>query len=104
MLIAVSLLSLLTLGMMWAIRIGLNSMAKANERLMANRRVTGAQRVLEQQIYNLIPAAAEVFPNPASSAGQKILFFEGQQQSMRFVSSYSLKEGFRGHAQILGCR
>ncbi len=101
-LIAVSLLSLLTLGMMWAIRIGLNSMQKANERLMANRRVTGAQRVLEQEIYNLIPAAAEVFSNPAAPSGQKMPFFEGQPQSMRFVSSYSLKEGSRGHAQILG--
>ena len=101
-LIAVSLLSLLTLGMMWSIRIGLNSMGKANERLMANRRVTGAQRVLEQQIYNLIPVGAEVFTNPAAPSGQKMMFFEGQPQSMRFVSSYSLKEGSRGHAQILG--
>jgi len=95
-LIAVSLLSLLTLGMMWAIRIGLNSMGKANDRLMANRRVTGAQRVLEQQIYGLIPASAELENH------QKLPFFEGQPQSMRFVSSYSLKEGSRGHAQVLG--
>ena len=99
-LIAVSLLSLLTLGMMWAIRIGLNSMGKANERMMANRRVTGAQRILEQQIYNLIPASAEI--NQALGGGQKLPFFEGQPQSMRFVSSYSLKEASRGHAQILG--
>lgn len=94
-LIAVSLLSLLTLGMMWAIRIGLNSMGKANDRLMANRRVTGAQRVLEQEIYGLIPASAEL------ETHQKMLFFEGEPQSMRFVSSYSLKEGSRGHAQML---
>lgn len=101
-LIAVSLLSLLTLGMMWAIRIGLNSLGKANERLMANRRVTGAQRVLEQEIYNLIPASAEVILSPGAATGQKLPFFEGQPQSMRFVSSYSLKEASRGHAQILG--
>ncbi len=94
-LIAVSLLSLLTLGMMWAIRIGLNSMGKANDRLMANRRVTGAQRVLEQQIYGLIPATAEL------ENRQKLPFFQGEPQSMRFVSSYSLKEASRGHAQVL---
>ncbi len=95
-LVAVSLLSLLTLGMMWAIRIGLNSMGKANDRLMANRRVTGAQRILEQEIYGLIPASAEM------ESRQKMPFFEGQPQSMRFVSSYSLKEASRGHSQILG--
>lgn len=100
-LIAVSLLSLLTLGMMWAIRIGLNSMAKANERLMANRRVTGAQRVLEQEISGLIPASAEMLLTPGAASGQKIPFFQGEPQSMRFVSSYSLKEGSRGHAQVL---
>ena len=100
-LIAVSLLSLLTLGMMWAIRIGLNSLGRANDKLMANRRVTGAQKVLEQQIYGLMPASAEVFTTSGVPSGQKLPFFEGQPQSMRFVSSYSLKEGSRGHAQVL---
>ncbi|MDQ6677091.1 MAG: prepilin-type N-terminal cleavage/methylation domain-containing protein [Acidobacteriota bacterium] len=105
-LIAVSLLSLLTLGMMWAIRIGLNAMSKSNSKLMANRRITGAQRVLEQEIYGLIPASAEL-PTPAGAGsgqpgtGQKVQFFQGEPQSMRFVTSYSLREGSRGHAQIL---
>jgi len=100
-LIAVSLLSLLTLGMMWAIRIGLNAMSKSNDKLMANRRVTGAQRVLEQEVYGLMPTSAEL-PTPAGAGGgQKVQFFQGEEQSMRFVSSYSLREGSRGHAQIL---
>ncbi len=100
-LIAVSLLSLITVGMMWAIRIAFNSMGKADERLLTNRRVTGAQRVLEQEIYDLIPASAEILRGGQVTNGQVVPFFQGEGQSMRFVSSYSLKEGSRGHAQIL---
>jgi prepilin-type N-terminal cleavage/methylation domain-containing protein len=99
-LIAITLLSLLMAGMMWAMRISFNSLGKANDKLIANRRVTGAQRILEQQIAGLIPVAATMI-GPDGVPGQRLGFFQGEEQSMRFVSTYSLREGSRGASRIL---
>lgn len=98
--IATSLVGLLSLGMLWAIRVGVGAMGKANEKLIANRRVTGSQRVLEQQIAGFIPVTAQM-PSAPGMPGLKIPFFQGERQSMRFVSSYSLQEGSRGRPQVL---
>jgi prepilin-type N-terminal cleavage/methylation domain-containing protein len=98
--IATSLVGLLSLGMLWAIRVGVGAMGKANDKLISNRRVTGSQRVLEQQIAGFIPVTAEMATVPGRP-GTKIPFFQGEPQSMRFVSSYSLQEGSRGRPQVL---
>lgn len=99
-LIAITLLSLLMAGMLWAMRVSLTSLGKANDRLTANRRVTGAQRILEQQIAGLVPVAA-VTLGQGGFPGPKVAFFQGEEQSMRFVSTYSLREGSRGVPRIL---
>lgn len=70
-LIAVTLLSLLTTGMVLAMRIGLNVFAKTNTRLMGNRRVAGAQRVLEQELAGLVPVVAACAGAPRSSASSR---------------------------------
>ena len=46
LLIAVSLVGLLSVGILMALRVGINAMEKTNGRLMSNRRNTGAQRVI----------------------------------------------------------
>ena len=56
--IAVSLLSLLTVGVTTALRLGLGALSKTNARLMANRRVTGSQHVLQEQLGGLMPVVA----------------------------------------------
>jgi hypothetical protein len=99
-LVAVMLLSVLSLGILFALRIGLSAMGKANHRLMDNRRVAGTERILEQQIAGFMPVLALVAPSP-DAAGVKVPFFEGRAQSMRFVSSYSLGEASRGLPQVL---
>ncbi len=99
-LIAVSLLSFLSLGIMFALRIGLSALDKANRKLMDDRRIVGAQRILEDQLAGFMPVVALFAPSP-DAPGQKIPFFEGRPQSMRFVSSYSLGEAARGMPQIL---
>ena len=99
-LIAVSLLSFLSVGIMTAMRIGLTSLDKANTRLMDNRRVANAQRILEQEIAGFMPVRAlcqGAGPVPTAS----IPFFQGEPESMRFVSTYSLQEAWRGVARIL---
>jgi general secretion pathway protein J len=99
-LVAVSLVSLLSVGILMAIRTGLQAMEKTNARLLANRRAVGAQRILEQQIAGFLPVPADCVPAPGAPP-QRILFFQGEPQSMRFVSTYSLEEAHRGAPRIL---
>jgi prepilin-type N-terminal cleavage/methylation domain-containing protein len=99
-LIAVSLLSLLSLGILLALRVGMSALDKANRKLMNNRRVAGVERILQQELAGFIPVIAVFAPAP-DAPGTKIPFFEGRAQSMRFVSGYSLGEAARGLPQIL---
>lgn len=103
LLIAVSLLSLLSVGLLTAMRVGLAAMEKTNSRLMDNRRVARAQRILEEQIAGFIPVVAECLP-PVEGPRTRMPFFQGEPQSMRFVSSHSLAEGARGYPRILEYR
>ena len=66
LLIAVSLMSLLTVGIVYAMRLAINSQERANNKLMANRRITGAQRILEQQVANFMPVIAECRQSPVA--------------------------------------
>ena len=95
-LIAITLLSMLSVGMMVAMQIGLSAFAKTDRRLMDNRRVSGAQRVLEQELEGMMPVVA-----PCGASGTKIGFFQGEPQTMRLVSTFSLQQAWRGQPQIL---
>jgi prepilin-type N-terminal cleavage/methylation domain-containing protein len=99
-LIAVTLLSLLSVAMFLAMRIGLNSYERAGTRLMDNRRVAGAQRILQDELEGLVPVIATC-GGLAGGPGQKALFFEGQPEAMRLVSTFALNQGWRGQPQIL---
>ena len=99
-LIAVTLLSLLSVAMFMAMRIGLNSYAKADTRMMDNRRVAGAQRIVEDQIEGMIPVMATCL-GAAGGVGARIPFFQGEPDVMRLVSAYSLQGAWRGQPQIL---
>jgi prepilin-type N-terminal cleavage/methylation domain-containing protein len=96
-LVAVTLLSLLSTGMVISMRIGLNVFAKATDRLMDNRRVVGAQRILEQEFEGLMPVIATCAGMPA-----KFGFFQGETMAMRLVTTFSLERGWRGYPQLLG--
>jgi prepilin-type N-terminal cleavage/methylation domain-containing protein len=101
LLIAISLLSLLSVGMLMALRVGLSALDKANSKLIANRRAASVQQILASQIAGLMPVFADC---PAEGPGMRpvrVPFFEGQAQAMRFVSSYSLEEAARGYPRIL---
>jgi len=95
-LIAVTLLSLLTTGMVMAMRLGLNVYAKATTRLMDNRRVAGAQRILEQELQGLLPVVATCAGQP-----MRFAFFGGDVQTMRLATTFSLEQGWRGQPQLL---
>jgi len=100
-LIAVTLVSLLSAAGLVALRIGLNAMERSNSRLMGNRRALGAQRALEQQIAGFMPVTADCSQGNPAGPGVRVPFFQGEPDAMRFVSSYSLEEASRGLPRIL---
>ena len=100
LLIAISLLSLLSVGILYAVRLGLDSMDRTNRKLMANRRALGVQRIIDQQIAGFMPVRAECRPSPQAPP-QFGPFFQGEPQTLRFVSTYSLHEAHRGVPRII---
>jgi prepilin-type N-terminal cleavage/methylation domain-containing protein len=98
--IAVTLFAFLSLGILTALRVGVNAMDRSNERLMTNRRAAYAIRILEAQLTGFMPEPA-VFRLTPQSQLQLMPFFEGEPANMRFVSTYSLQDASRGMPQIL---
>jgi prepilin-type N-terminal cleavage/methylation domain-containing protein len=99
LLISISLVSLISVGMLMAIRIGFNTQEKTNQHLYDNRRLMAINRIIDSQIGGIMAVTAECVGS-GKPAGQ-IGFFQGEPQSMRFVSSYSLDEAQRGYPRIL---
>jgi prepilin-type N-terminal cleavage/methylation domain-containing protein len=97
-LIAVSLLSLLSVGILVAMRIGFNTMEKTDAHLVQNRRVANARKILENEIAGFIFTRAEWRPAPENT--QILPFVQWEPQSMRFVTAYSLQDAWRGRPQI----
>ena len=62
-LIAVSLLSLLSVGILLAMRIGFNTMDKVDSRLVSNRRVSYARRIIENEIAGYTYTMADWMPH-----------------------------------------
>jgi prepilin-type N-terminal cleavage/methylation domain-containing protein len=100
LLIAITLVSLLSAGMLIAMRVGLNAMERTNDNLTANRKRAGAQAILEQQVAAFMPVMGDCLPS-MSGPPMTIRFFQGEPQSMRFISMYSLEEAHRGAPRLL---
>jgi prepilin-type N-terminal cleavage/methylation domain-containing protein len=102
LLIAITLVSLLSVGMLFAIRVGLRTLEATNRRVLVNRRTAGSQRILELQIADFIPAkvvCGGVNAPPGNSL--KTPFFQGEPNVMRFVTAYSLQEAGRGYPRVV---
>jgi prepilin-type N-terminal cleavage/methylation domain-containing protein len=92
--VAMTLLSLLSVGMVIAIRVGLSAYTKTDTRLMDNRRVAGAQRILQQELNGLLPAYV-------SCGTARAVLFQGAPDTMWLASTFSVQRGWRGQPQIL---
>jgi general secretion pathway protein J len=99
LLVAILLLSLLSMGMVITMRVALSAMNKTDSRLMANRRVVSVERILNEEISGIIPVSADCVGS--GERGPRLTFFQGEAQSMRLASTYSLHEGARGLPMIL---
>jgi prepilin-type N-terminal cleavage/methylation domain-containing protein len=100
LLIAVTLLSMLSVGMVISLRVGLSAMYKTDDRLMGNRRVVGVERILEQQVAGIMPVTADC-QTSQGVPGPPIGLFQGAPASLRLASTYSLQQGARGMPMIL---
>ena len=96
--VAVSLLGLLSAGMVTALQIGADSWSDTRERMTLDRRIATANNILHAQLAGVVPILARVPPGRSVTSAP---FFHGEPQSMRFVTSYSLLEGVRGGLQVV---
>jgi len=95
MLIAITLLSLLTVGFFMALRIGLNAMERTSIRMDENRRMVGVEQVFDRQIAGILPAMA------SCGGSRRAPIFSGTPTTMRLVTSHSLAGAGRGYPQLL---
>ena len=99
--IAVTLLALLTAGMLSLMHIGFSAYTRTDAKLLENRRIVGAQRIIEQEIAGLMPTFAVCGVANPSGPKNAVTFFQGEPTTMRFVSDFSLQQGWRGRPQVL---
>ena len=97
LLVAVTLVPLLSTGMAIVLRVALDGSQKSQTHLTTNRRVIGVERVMREEITNLMPVSTVC----GGREGQFAPLFEGRPQSLRFVSSYSLTEAARGAPHLV---
>ncbi len=82
MIVAVSLLSLLSAGMLIAMRLGFNTMDKVNSHLILDRRVVNSRGIIENEISGFMFTMADFMPG--SPGFRSVPFIEAAPQSMRF--------------------
>ncbi|MBI4892381.1 MAG: prepilin-type N-terminal cleavage/methylation domain-containing protein [Acidobacteria bacterium] len=100
-LIAITLVSLLSVAMLFAIRSGISAMDASQRRMASNRRAVSAQRILSQQVAGFLPVKAKCGASVVSEGGGLFPFFQGTPSVMRFVTTYSLDGAGRGFPQVV---
>ncbi|MEZ5396271.1 MAG: prepilin-type N-terminal cleavage/methylation domain-containing protein [Bryobacterales bacterium] len=97
-LVAITLLALLSAGMMTALAMPARARSQARERLTLDRRIATANQLLYAQFAAVTPVLMQAPPAVGAPAAP---FFHGEPQQMRFVSSYSIEAGPRGGLSII---
>jgi hypothetical protein len=92
--IAITLVAAISSGLLLAMRTSLLTYQKINQRLDDNRRAMGMQQAMARQIGGVMPVMG-------GCGGGLVPLFNGDAQSLRFASSYSLAEGARGYPRIV---
>jgi hypothetical protein len=83
-----------------ALRIGTQAWERTNDSLMLDRRVASSNAILNSELDGIFAAAAQT-RDPNTGGARRFLFFQGQPESMRFVTSFSLEKGPRGGSRIV---
>jgi type II secretory pathway pseudopilin PulG len=99
-LVAVTLVAFIAAGMTIVLRVSLDGSAKAQKRIASNRKVMGVERVMREQIANLVPVNTGCQTADGATGAAEILF-EGRPSQMRFVSTYTLNEAARSVPRLV---
>jgi len=99
-LVAISLMGLLAAAMVTALTVGAGSWRDARSHLTLERRIATANEILYAELEGIVPVTAQADPS-SGVAIPRAAFFQGEPESMRFVSGYSLTEGRRGGLRIV---
>jgi len=94
LMIAVSLVAVISGGMLFAVRTGLAAYEKTDLRLRTNRAAMNTAEILNRQLGGLMPVMG-------TCNGVPFPMFAGTPQGMFAVSSFSIAEGARGFPQIV---
>ena len=95
MMIAVTLVAAISSTMLFAIRTALITLQKTDERLMSNRRVMSVEHILGNQLGGVMPVIGFCADN------SQMPIFNGNDQTLHLVTSYSLTEGARGYPHVI---
>ena len=98
-LVAFTLLGLLSLGLVTALQTGVGAWRDSREAVSLDRRIANANNLLHAELAGLVPVLAE--PPPHRRGIPRFPFFHGEPTEMRFVSSYSLEAGVRAGLRIV---
>jgi general secretion pathway protein J len=96
MMIAVTLVAAILTGLLMAMRTSLTAYQRVSTRLEDNRRAMGLDQALHRQFGGMMPVTGE-----CGVGGPKVAAFNGDAESLRFVSSVSLAEGSRGSPRVV---
>lgn len=102
-LVAVTLLGLLSVGLLMSFQMGADSWQSTRDRLMLDRRIATANQILHSALAGMIPVDGEA-SDGLGAQRRRFLFFQGEPLSLRFVSSYSVTEGVRGGLNVIELR
>lgn len=94
LIIAITLVAAIVAGLLFAMRGSLLTYEKVNGRLEEDTRLMRMSQALERQIGGAIQTLGDC-------GAARVAVFNGDAQSLRFVSSYSLEEGARGYARLV---
>jgi general secretion pathway protein J len=98
-LVAVTLLGLLSVGLVTALQVAAGAWSSSRNARGQDRRIANANALLHSQFAGVTPVQPMILRQGlAVPAGP---FFQGEPTAMRFVSSYSMTEGVRGGLQIV---
>jgi len=100
LMISITLVAAISTGMLMAMRAGLLTLEKVDARLQSNRRVMSVEQILSRQIGGVMPVTGDC-SNLAGGVTPRVPAFNGGDQTLLLVSSYSMAEGARGYPRIL---
>ncbi len=100
LLVAMVLFSLLSVAVLMSLGTGISSLDRLRAHVAESRREVGAERTLELLLAGMMRVDAS-YVQPGAATPQTVSFFQGDPQTMRFVTVHSLEQGSRGVPRLV---